>query len=239
MIFLDVSMRSKKMSKKSGSGSMPNAFINIIGSTRLQNELLLSFLKEKTGLKGRCCPNLESILAIDAKKSSIPQLIILDCENIDMKNLLTSIHKFKCQSEPQCYFVLCNVEHASMIEKTAMENGIQGIFYNNDPMQLITKGICAVLNGELWYSRKALANCVPQSRSSDNSSMHPSMSRLTFIERQVLSYIASGYTRKHISDHLKISIHTVNSHIYNIYKKINVTNRLQATLWATKFLKSL
>jgi hypothetical protein len=37
-----------------------------VGQNMLQNELLLSFLKKQTGLKGSCFPKLESITQIDA-----------------------------------------------------------------------------------------------------------------------------------------------------------------------------
>ena len=75
-----------------------------------------------------------------------------------------------------------------------------------------------------------------EKRSSSNSPIHPAVSRLTVREKQVLSCIASGYTSQAISDELNISMHTVKTHIYNLYRKINATNRLQATLWATKYL---
>jgi LuxR family transcriptional regulator of csgAB operon len=117
-----------------------------------------------------------------------------------------------------------------------MDNGIQGIFYNNDPLKLISKGICVVLNGDLWYSRKTLKKIFMEKRSSLDSSVHPAASHLTTREKQILSYIASGYTGKAIADELSISVHTVKTHVYNVYKKINATNRLQASLWTAKYL---
>lgn len=229
-------MNSKRMSKKADLGSIPDAFLNIIGQNILQNELFLSFLKKETGLKGTCSPNLESITQIDANESKSTQLLILDCKNVGLENLLADISAWNSLNSCQCFFILCNVNPNSGIEKSAMDNGIQGIFYSNDPLELITKGICAVLNEDLWYSRKALTKCLLGPRSSSNSSIHPATSSLTFREKEILACIASGYTSKAIADDLRISIHTVKTHIYNVYRKINATNRLQASLWAAKYL---
>lgn len=233
---LDRFMHSKKGSKKVDLGSIPNASLNIVGRNMLQNELLLSFLKEETGLKGVCSPDLKSIPASDENESSIPQLFILDCKHVDMKNLWANIHEWNCSHDFPCIFVLCNAIADSVFEKKAMDNGVQGIFYNNDPLPLIAKGICAVLKGDLWYSRKALTNCLMEAKSLADGLTHPDVSRLTFKEREILARIASGYSSKAIADELSISLNTVKTHIYNIYKKINVHNRLQASLWATKYL---
>jgi LuxR family transcriptional regulator of csgAB operon len=227
-------MRSKKISKKTGTESIPNVFINIVGQNMLQNKLLLSFLNKQTGLKGTCFRNLESIIESDSIRSSIPHLFILDCKHMDMKNLWTSIHKCDFSNCSQCFFVLCNAEPASGIETNAMDNGIRGIFYHNDSLPLISKGIRAVLNGDIWYSRKTLNKLIIEKRSSSNVSSNPAVYCLTGREKQVLSCISSGYTNKDVANEFNISMHTVKTHIYNIYGKINVTNRLQATLWATK-----
>jgi len=229
-------MRSKKVSKKAGPGSIPSAFINIVGQNMLQNELLRSFLKEKTGLKGRCFPDLESITKLDAHDPAIPQLFIFDCKNIDMKNLWTNIHEWNSSNSSPCFFVLGNAIADSVFEKKAMDSGIKGIFYNNDPLPLIAKGICAVLQGDLWYSRKALTQCLVGPKFLGDMSTHPALSRLTFREKEILACIASGYSSKAMADEFSISLHTVKTHIYNAYRKINVNNRLQASLWATKYL---
>ena len=153
-----------------------------------------------------------------------------------MKNLWTDIHEWNGSHGFPRFFILGNAIADSAFEKKAMDSGIQGIFYNNDPLPLIAKGFCAVLQGDLWYSRKAMSNCLMGPKSFGDSSTHPAMSRLTFREKEILACIASGYTSKDIADELNISMHTVKTHIYNTYRKINATNRLQATLWATKYL---
>ena len=224
------------MPKPADRNSIPKTSLNIVGRNMLQNELLLSFLKKQTGLKGTCFPNLESIPAFDTKESAHPQLLILDCKNIDVKNLWTDIRTWNFSNPCPCFFVLCNAEPDLQFEKSALENGIQGIFYNNDPLPLISKGICAVLKGDIWYSRKTLNKILMEKRSSSHTLAHPAVYCLTGREKQVLGCIASGYTSQEISDELNISMHTVKTHIYNLYKKINATNRLQATLWATKYL---
>ncbi|MFH1935680.1 MAG: helix-turn-helix transcriptional regulator [Pseudomonadota bacterium] len=59
---------------------------------------------------------------------------------------------------------------------------------------------------------------------------------LTPREVEILTMMATGATNANIADKLCISPHTVKTHIYNIFKKIDVPNRLQASLWATKNL---
>jgi DNA-binding NarL/FixJ family response regulator len=50
-------------------------------------------------------------------------------------------------------------------------------------------------------------------------------------EREVVEKLAEGFSNREIARHFNISPHTVKTHTYNIYTKINVENRLQASLW--------
>ncbi|HMZ08126.1 MAG TPA: response regulator transcription factor [Anaerolineales bacterium] len=52
---------------------------------------------------------------------------------------------------------------------------------------------------------------------------------LTKRERELLALIASGYTNKEISNKLQIAEATVENHTHNIYAKLGVSNRVQAT----------
>lgn len=51
---------------------------------------------------------------------------------------------------------------------------------------------------------------------------------LTPREREILFQLAEGRLNKEIGDLLSISVDTVKKHVKNIYRKINVRNRVEA-----------
>lgn len=55
---------------------------------------------------------------------------------------------------------------------------------------------------------------------------------LTEQETRVLRLISDGLSNKEVAHHLKITGETVKSHIKNLYRKLNVNNRVQALQYA-------
>jgi DNA-binding CsgD family transcriptional regulator len=60
---------------------------------------------------------------------------------------------------------------------------------------------------------------------------------LTAVEINILKLIMKGKTNQEIAEKLSISFNTVKTNIYTLFKKINVTNRLQAVFWVEENLK--
>lgn len=58
--------------------------------------------------------------------------------------------------------------------------------------------------------------------------------RLTGREVEILRLVAEGRTNKEIAGTLWVTLNTVKFHLSNIYEKLNVTNRAQATRWAAR-----
>jgi len=58
---------------------------------------------------------------------------------------------------------------------------------------------------------------------------------LTSRECQVLELAAKGLTNKEIARHLEISPKTIDSHLQKIYRKMQVSNRVEAVMvfWST------
>lgn len=212
------------------------AQIHIIGKNELQNSLLLNFLTEKIGLGVYCFQKLESKSPIYKNESISIQLLLIDYEKFDIKELLPEIDSWRNSISSKGFVAFCNVDRTMKIEKMALTNNIQGLFYKEDPPDVINKGISAILKGDLWYSRTSLKKYIIESNSSKDISEHVNASNLTFREREILTLIAAGCSNRTISDNLSISTSTVKNHIYKIFRKINVPNRLQAALWAAKYL---
>jgi DNA-binding NarL/FixJ family response regulator len=57
---------------------------------------------------------------------------------------------------------------------------------------------------------------------------------LTAREREVLQYIARGYTYRETGEALFISVKTVESHVRSVLRKLQLTNRNELTRWAAK-----
>ena len=57
---------------------------------------------------------------------------------------------------------------------------------------------------------------------------------LTRREKEILASLASGASNEHIADEFLIIQHTVRTHLYRVFRKIDVTNRTQASLWVAR-----
>jgi DNA-binding NarL/FixJ family response regulator len=57
---------------------------------------------------------------------------------------------------------------------------------------------------------------------------------LTQRESEVLQQLAAGLTNKQIAEKLHISYETVKEHVQHVFRKIGVTDRTQAAVWAVR-----
>jgi LuxR family transcriptional regulator, positive regulator of biofilm formation len=229
-------MNSETAKKKKNPGPNPMVYLHIVGKNKLQNDLLLSFLKEKTSFNGKCIKNLESTAPANKNGHELSQFLLLDWTGIDREKIWCDIDSWRNTHSCRSFIAFCNVDPKVEIEKLALTNNVQGLFYKNDALHVITKGISAILSGDLWYSRKTLTKCILENNSSNHHLDHAGASHLTLREREILVLMASGCSNKEIAGELCISGHTVKTHVYNIYRKINVDSRFQAALWAAKYL---
>jgi LuxR family transcriptional regulator of csgAB operon len=208
--------------------------VHIVGPLKFQNKLMAWYLQENTGLTCACRKdfNFDSFSGPSGENIS---LILMDCLGNDLKSLWSIIRSFFDSGNKGYYIALFNMAAGQPFGNDLVKKGVRGIFYNDDPLPNFAKGVPAILNGELWFSRKDLMKCLLDTAADSEFAMELK-ALLTAREREILILIASGISNTEIADKLCISRNTVKTHLYNIYNKIKVPNRLQAALWAAKNL---
>ena len=117
-----------------------------------------------------------------------------------------------------------------------MQQGINGIFYINDPLDTIVRGCRLIINGELWYKRSLTSRFINQrfpATQPKGPVEHWSALQANFSRREleVLALLAQCMTNDEIAITLFISPHTVKSHVSRIFKKLNVQSRAEAAAW--------
>ena len=69
---------------------------------------------------------------------------------------------------------------------------------------------------------------------SEHSEDQKMLEQLTVREKEILSLIAKGWGVKEVGNLLEISTNTVSQHVKNLYSKLNVHNRAEATAAAVQ-----
>jgi RNA polymerase sigma factor (sigma-70 family) len=117
----------------------------------------------------------------------------------------------------------------------SLKIGAKGYLSMDSSASDLTKAIKAVQRGELWMERKLMSKFFENEashNSNEANSQKKTLEGLTPREQEVLRHLAAGLSNKEIADDLFISEKTVKSHLNSIFKKLNVTRRLQAILYA-------
>lgn len=228
-------MSSNDFPKDIDLQQLADRVIYIVGPQSLQNELMALFLHQKTGATCMARKNARRIPLGDKRTISKPALILLDCLEKNLEKYLSEIESNVKTIFSQHYVALFNISRGYGIEEKALKKGVRGFFYEHDPLRIFLKGIGVILNGQLWASRRILSKTILEIKDKDIV-MKKEARILTPRETEILSMAAAGATNEQIANELFISSNTVRTHIYNIFKKINVPNRLQASLWAAKNL---
>lgn len=117
----------------------------------------------------------------------------------------------------------------------AMHYGAKGYLLKDTPSDELAEAIRAVDKGyvQLGPGLFEKAMSAPPSLPTEEP---PELVLLTPREREVLQLIAQGYSNREIANQLYISERTVKNHVNSILGRLNLRDRTQAAIFATKHL---
>ncbi len=113
--------------------------------------------------------------------------------------------------------------------------GARGILCGSGAdIPLLLKCIRCVSNGEIWANASQLdlllrSLSLPRSLKVTNVLGDSLLSKR---EEQVLHLLADGLSNRELAASLKLSEHTVKNHLFRIFDKLGVSNRMEAVLYA-------
>ena len=217
------------------SDASPGNVIYIVGPSRLQNEAIASCLERETEHKCFLVEDFRDIPEDDSESRSRQRLVLHDCQGKNSERIMAEVRPFLKEKQFGNHAVLFNVLPDEGIEQGCVLEGIEGFFYEQDSLDMFLKGVRAVFDGELWLSRDIMTKCIREGARREKATGATS-AILTSRQTEVLALVSVGATNDEIAERLHISPHTVKTHLYKIFKKINVPSRMQAALWAAKNL---
>jgi DNA-binding CsgD family transcriptional regulator len=107
---------------------------------------------------------------------------------------------------------------------------ICGFFYRFDSPDRLLQALLDLFTDRELIPQGPPVGFIRPGFAHDQAGAHPLSPR----EFHILFLMAGGLNNKDIAARLNISSHTVRTHLYNIFRKINVRSRVQASLWVHK-----
>jgi DNA-binding NarL/FixJ family response regulator len=121
---------------------------------------------------------------------------------------------------------MCTVFENSEKIFNALKAGASGYILKRTAGATLVDAIKELLNGGAPMSSDIARKVVNSFRDGQPEENHADS--LTKKENEILDLLAKGYSNKEIADTLFVSLNTVRTHIYHMYEKLHVRNRVEA-----------
>lgn len=197
----------------------------MIGKPDLQTDHLLSLVRDSLSID--CRLHSQRSIPADSIADALYVLDMAVLEPLACAEVLSSLN-----SHGKLRAALFNVDPRTNQTELAALPGVYGLFAMNTSAEDFIRGIKAILAGEYWLPRQVLCEHLEQTRHAFHPHASDHAAKLSPKERQLLALLTQGCSNDNIAHHLDISPHTVKTHFYNLYRKLQVHNRVQAATWA-------
>lgn len=159
-----------------------------------------------------------------------PDVLLLDI-NMPNMNGLEVLKELKARKSKVKVLVLTVHNETEYLMK-AVDIGINGYVLKDSESAELKKAIRAIVDGET-YIQPSLIPALNAKRLERNED-EEKIDSLTRRELEVLKLLAIGMYNKEVAEKLEISERTVKNHVSNIFKKLEVTDRTQAAVFAIR-----
>lgn len=163
-------------------------------------------------------------------KSVSPDVLLLDI-NMPKKNGLEVLEILK-ENKSKLRVLILTVHNEVEYLMKAIDIGANGYILKDSESSELKKAIFSVAAGEDYIQPSLIP--VLNSKMIEKNKDEGKIDSLTRRELEVLKLLAIGMYNKEVAEKLQISERTVKNHVSNIFKKLEVTDRTQAAVFAIR-----
>ena len=167
---------------------------------------------------------------LESLKTIKPEVLLLDI-NMPNKNGIEVLKEIR-ENDIDIKVLMLTVHNEVEYLLKAIDIGVDGYILKDSESAELKKAINYVYNGESYIQSSLIPSL--NSRLVNRDMDKEKIESLTKRELEVLIQVANGMFNKEIAVILSISERTVKNHISNIFKKIEVSDRTQAAVFAIK-----
>lgn len=152
-----------------------------------------------------------------------PHVVLMDID-LHGKSGIAGVWEIK-KRWPEMKVIMLTVFEDSDKIFAALKAGANGYLLKKDSPQKILDAIEAVSLGESPMNGMIASKVLDYFQKSSGKEKLLHEAHLTEREREILDLLVKGLSYKELSSKIFISVQTLNSHIKNIYRKVNVHSR--------------
>ena len=178
-------------------------------------------------LAGSCTTGEEALQKLPLLN---PRVVLMDIGLGDGMNGIEVVRELKARN-PEILFMMCTIYEEDEKIFEALRAGASGYILKKTQPAKLLEGITELIQGGAPMSSQIASKVVAAFK--NNSVTTPSgggvsLDVLSKRENEILEMLSSGLLYKEISEKLTITTETVRKHVYHIYEKLHVTNRVEA-----------
>jgi len=176
----------------------------------------------------------DDIDGIKRAKQLQPDVVLLDLNMPGMSGLETL--QLLLQDCPHMAVIMLTVSEDAEDLTTALQAGARGYLLKNIDADFLVRAIKRAAAGESVLAESMASKLVAHLQGGGVSKAVPpsELDKLTPREREILACLARGESNKSIARVLEVAESTVKIHVQNILKKLALSSRVQAAVFAVE-----
>ena len=201
----------------------PIAIVEDNNDIRLALEQIIDS-SESYCLAGSCISGEEALIKLPFLN---PKVVLMDI-GLGGISGIEVVRELK-NSHPEILFMMCTIYEEDEKIFEALSAGASGYILKKTSPAKLLDGIKELLEGGAPMSSQIAWKVVAAFQKKPlASSTFSDLDILSRREKEILEMLSTGLLYKEIAEKLSISAETVRKHVYHVYEKLHVSNRIEA-----------